>query len=162
MNSTYHLVFNCQTEVLKHYLDDYILCFVTDNSRHWLQYLHWAEWHYNTTWQYAIQMALYATIYSLPPMSLVGYVVRPSNIHSLMRFFRRTPRSWKFYEQTSFELRIGWGIKPTLATQMSLSPSDSGFTSNCNLSCKYLLHHISILISCLIFGPFQILVLSKR
>lgn len=66
-NSAYHSQTDGQTEVLNRYLEDYLKCFTGDNPRHWLRYLPWAEWHYNTAWHSAIKMSPFEAVFCRSP-----------------------------------------------------------------------------------------------
>lgn len=62
-SSAYHPQTDGQTEVLNRYLEDYLRCFTSDHPRQWTKYLHWAEWHYNSSWHSAIKMTPYEAVF---------------------------------------------------------------------------------------------------
>jgi hypothetical protein len=48
MSTAYHPQSDGQTEIVNKVLQQYLRCFVHDKPSQWGQFLHWAEWHYNT------------------------------------------------------------------------------------------------------------------
>jgi hypothetical protein len=85
-SSAYHPQTNGQTEVLNRCLEDYLRCFVADHPHFWLQYLPWAEWHYNTSWHSAIRMTPFEAVYGRAPPSLKDYLTGTSPIATLDDF----------------------------------------------------------------------------
>lgn len=49
MSIAYHPQRDGQTEIVNKMLQQYLRCFVHEQSKHWGRFLHWAEWHYNTS-----------------------------------------------------------------------------------------------------------------
>lgn len=49
-------------------------CYVSDSPRQWLQYLHLAEYWYNSSFQSAIRMSSFEALYRRPPPSVRSYV----------------------------------------------------------------------------------------
>lgn len=72
-SSAYHPQSDGQTEVTNHTLETYLRCYVTDTPRNWLQYLHLAEYWYNTTYHSAIQMTPFQALYGRLPPNLTIY-----------------------------------------------------------------------------------------
>ncbi|KAL6518532.1 hypothetical protein OROGR_019034 [Orobanche gracilis] len=73
-SSAYHSQSDGQTEVLNLCFENYLRSFVADQPRLWLQFLPWAEWHYNTAWHSSINMTPFEAVYGRPPPSLCDYV----------------------------------------------------------------------------------------
>ncbi|GJW43324.1 reverse transcriptase [Tanacetum coccineum] len=67
MSSAYHPQTDGQAEVLNCFIEDYLRCFVSEQPKQWLSYLHWAKWHYNTSWQSAIKMTPFEAVYGHSP-----------------------------------------------------------------------------------------------
>lgn len=76
-----------ETKILNRYLEDYLRCFAGNHLKQWYHLLAWAEWQYNTTWHFAIQMSPYEAVYSRTPPTLMDYVGTDNTveaIHSLL------------------------------------------------------------------------------
>lgn len=63
MSSAYHPQTDGQSEVLNRYLEQYLRAFVAEHPRRWGEYLVWAEYHYNTSYQSAIGMTPFQALY---------------------------------------------------------------------------------------------------
>lgn len=74
MSSAYQPQIDGQTEVLNHYLEDYLWCFAGDNPRQWSQFLPWVEWHYNSLWHSTIKMSPFEAVFDRLPPSLADYL----------------------------------------------------------------------------------------
>ena len=85
-SSSYHLQFDGQTEVVNHCLEDYLHYFVADQPKNWVQYLHWAEWSYNTSWHSSIKRTPFEAVYGRSPPSLQDYILGSSNVASVDAF----------------------------------------------------------------------------
>lgn len=83
MSSAYHPQSDGQTEILNRYLEDYLRCFTSDHPRHWVQFLPWAEFHYNTAWHSSIRMTPFEAIFGRPPPLLLDYTVGSSPVASV-------------------------------------------------------------------------------
>jgi len=59
MSFAYHPQSDGQTEAVNKILQQYLRAFVDDQPKQWGRYLHWAEWHYNTTKHSVIGMTPY-------------------------------------------------------------------------------------------------------
>jgi len=69
MSSTYHPQTDGQTEIVNKCLETYLRCFVTDKQNKWLQWLHLAEWWYNSTYHTSAKMTPFQALYGYPPPS---------------------------------------------------------------------------------------------
>ncbi|KAK8933363.1 hypothetical protein KSP39_PZI015730 [Platanthera zijinensis] len=62
-----------QTEVLNRGVETYLRCFVMDEPRTWPEWLHWAEYCYNTSYHSASRMTPFEVVYGRPPPTLGTY-----------------------------------------------------------------------------------------
>ena len=85
-SSSYHLQFDGQTEVVNHCLEDYLHCFITDQPKNWVQYLHWAEWSYNSSWHSSIKQTPFKAFYDLSAPSLLDYILCSLDVASVDAF----------------------------------------------------------------------------
>jgi hypothetical protein len=69
MSSTYHPQTDGQTEIVNKCLETYLRCFVTDKQNKWLQWLHLAEWWYNSTYHTSAKMTPFQALYGYQPPS---------------------------------------------------------------------------------------------
>lgn len=69
-SSAYHPQSDGQTEVTNRILETYLRCFVSDAPKKWTQYLHLAEYWYNTSYQSAIHMTPYQDLYGQTPPTI--------------------------------------------------------------------------------------------
>ncbi|KAL0431502.1 UNVERIFIED_CONTAM: Transposon Ty3-G Gag-Pol polyprotein [Sesamum radiatum] len=73
-SSAYHPQSDGQTEVLNRVLETYLRCFVSDEPRLWFQFLHLAEFWYNSNHHSAIGMSPFQPLYGRPPPSVSSYI----------------------------------------------------------------------------------------
>ena len=67
MSSAYHPQTNGQTEVVNKCWQAYLRSFVTDKQNRWLQWLHLAEWWYNSTYHTSAKMTHFQALYGYAP-----------------------------------------------------------------------------------------------
>lgn len=73
MSLPYHPETNGQTEVLNRCLETYLRCFVSEQRRFWAEWIHWAEFWYNTAFHTAAGMVPFEVVYRRVPVTLVQY-----------------------------------------------------------------------------------------
>jgi hypothetical protein len=74
MSTAYHPQSDGQTEIVNKVLQQYLRCFVHNKPKQWGQYLHWAEWHYNTSIHTATGFSPFQIVYGRPPPTLSDYI----------------------------------------------------------------------------------------
>ena len=67
MSSPYHPQTDGQTEVVNKCLEASLRSFVTDKQNKWLQWLHLAEWWYNSTYHTSAKMTHFQALYGYAP-----------------------------------------------------------------------------------------------
>ena len=62
-----------QSEVSNRTIAMYLRCLAGDHPRLWLQWLPWAEYCFNTSYQSALHATPFQVVYSRPPPILMSY-----------------------------------------------------------------------------------------
>ncbi|GKA86980.1 ty3-gypsy retrotransposon protein [Tanacetum coccineum] len=72
-STVYHPQTDRQTEVVNHGLEQYLCAMVTNRPDHWVRFLPWAEYCYNTSYHSSIKMSPYQALYGKVPLSIIPY-----------------------------------------------------------------------------------------
>ncbi|KAL0551121.1 hypothetical protein IC582_010203 [Cucumis melo] len=72
-SSSYHPQTDGQTEVVNKSVEAYLRCFCGEKPREWSQWLHWAEYWYNTTYHGSIGISPFQAVYGRLPPPLIQY-----------------------------------------------------------------------------------------
>ena len=83
MSSAYHPQSDGQTEIVNKTLQQYLRCFVHDQPKKWGKFLHWAEWHYNTSIHASTGLTPFEVVYGRPPPSLPQYIQESTNLEAV-------------------------------------------------------------------------------
>lgn len=83
MSSAYHPQLDGQYKVLNRCLEQYLRAFVSDSPTSWVQFLPWAEYHYNTSYHSAIGMTLFQAEYGRTAHTLPAYTRGADNLPTL-------------------------------------------------------------------------------
>lgn len=73
VSSAYHPQTDGQSEVTNRTLEQYLRCFVHQNSRRWEEFLPWAEYWYNMTYHASTKYSPFEIIYERRPPQLKSY-----------------------------------------------------------------------------------------
>jgi len=83
MSTAYHPQSDGQTEIVNKALQQYLHCFVHTKPKEWGHYIHWAEWHYNSSIHTATGITPFQAVYGKPPPSLPMYIAGTSHIEAV-------------------------------------------------------------------------------
>ncbi|KAA0037056.1 transposon Tf2-1 polyprotein isoform X1 [Cucumis melo var. makuwa] len=72
-SSSYHPQSDGQTEVVNKSVETYLRCFCGERPHEWSQWIHWAEYWYNTTYHSSIGIIPFQAVYGRLPPPLVYY-----------------------------------------------------------------------------------------
>ncbi|KAG8083339.1 hypothetical protein GUJ93_ZPchr0015g6641 [Zizania palustris] len=73
MSSAFHAQTDDQSEVVNRVIVMYLRCLVGDRPKSWLQWLPWAEFCYNTSYQTAVKCSPFHIVYGRDPPTLCSY-----------------------------------------------------------------------------------------
>ncbi|GJX02508.1 transposon ty3-I gag-pol polyprotein [Tanacetum coccineum] len=104
-STTYHPQTDGQTEVVNRGLEQYLRAMVEDRPTHWVRFLPWAEYCYNTTYHSSIKMTPYQALYGKVPLVIISYPPGSSKVaavddslverDALLRLLRQNPLAAK-------------------------------------------------------------------
>ncbi|PNX96980.1 retrotransposon-related protein, partial [Trifolium pratense] len=83
MSTAYHPQTDGQTEIVNKALQQYLRCFVHNTPKTWGNFLHWAEWHYNTSIHSSTGFTPFEVVYGKKPPSLPQYLTGTTDIEAL-------------------------------------------------------------------------------
>jgi hypothetical protein len=85
MTSTFHPQSDGQTEAANHVIIMYLRCFTGDRPRQWLQWLPWAEYVYNTAYQYSLRETPFQVVYGRDPPTIRSYEPGETQVAAVAR-----------------------------------------------------------------------------
>jgi hypothetical protein len=80
LSLAFHPQIDGQSEVVNRTIAMYLHCLAGDRPRSWLQWLPWAEFCYNTSYQSALQTTLFQVVYGRQPPTLLKYELGSSRV----------------------------------------------------------------------------------
>ncbi|GAU22407.1 hypothetical protein TSUD_122930 [Trifolium subterraneum] len=85
LSTSYHPESDGQTEVVNRCLETYLRCFISDQPRTWVYWVHWAEYWFNTTFHASTEKTPYEIVYGRPPPSLYRWVQGETRVEAVQR-----------------------------------------------------------------------------
>jgi hypothetical protein len=80
MSSAYHPQTDGQTEVVNKCLEAYLRCYATEKQNKWAQWLHLAEWWYNSTYHTSAKMTPFQALYGYEPPKWKDLAIVQTNL----------------------------------------------------------------------------------
>ncbi|WVZ58542.1 LOW QUALITY PROTEIN: hypothetical protein U9M48_008808 [Paspalum notatum var. saurae] len=88
MSSAFHPQTDGQSEVTNRTIVIYLRCLAVDRPRSWLQWLPWAEYCYNTSYQSALHTTPFDVVHGRSPPALLEYVPGKARVTAVARQLR--------------------------------------------------------------------------
>ncbi|MCH83302.1 transposon Tf2-1 polyprotein, partial [Trifolium medium] len=85
MSTAYHPESDGQTEVVNRCLETYLRCFIADQPRTWVSWVHWAEYWFNTTFHSTTEKTPFEIVYGRPPPLLSRWVQGETRVEAVQR-----------------------------------------------------------------------------
>lgn len=73
MTSAFHPQSDGQSEIVNRTIEMYLRCLSGDRPRHWVRWLSWAEFCYNTSYHSALKATPFQVVYGRPPPAIIPY-----------------------------------------------------------------------------------------
>jgi hypothetical protein len=86
MSTTYHPESDGQTEVVNRCLETYLRCFITDQPKNWIAWLHWAEYWFNTSYHFSTGKTPFEVVYGRPPPVITRWLQGETRVETVQRF----------------------------------------------------------------------------
>ncbi|KAL5857242.1 hypothetical protein ACOSQ3_004700 [Xanthoceras sorbifolium] len=83
MSSSYHPQTYRQTEIVNRTVGQYLRCFVGEQPKHWMQWLSWAEFSYNTSIHSSTKVSPFEALYGVPSPSLLSYISGTTQVQAV-------------------------------------------------------------------------------
>ncbi|GAU37691.1 hypothetical protein TSUD_164940 [Trifolium subterraneum] len=85
MSTAYHPETDGQTEVVNRCLQTYLRCFIADQPKLWVIWIHWAEYWFNTSFHTATEKTPFEIVYGRPPPVITRWVQGETRVESVQR-----------------------------------------------------------------------------
>ncbi|GAU40484.1 hypothetical protein TSUD_286390 [Trifolium subterraneum] len=85
MSTAYHPESDGQTEIVNRCLETYLRCFIYDQPRTWVSWLHWAEYWFNTTYHSATGKTPFEVVYGRAPPVITRWVQGETRVAAVQR-----------------------------------------------------------------------------
>ncbi|MCH80266.1 transposon Tf2-1 polyprotein [Trifolium medium] len=85
MSTAYHPESDGQTEVVNRCLETYLRCFIADQPRTWVSWVHWAEFWFNTTFHSSTEKTPFEIVYGRQPPLIARWIQGETRVESVQR-----------------------------------------------------------------------------
>jgi hypothetical protein len=85
MSTAYHPESDGQTEVVNRCLETYLRCFISDQPKSWVSWIHWAEYWFNTTFHASTEKTPFEIVYGRPPPVLTRWILGETRVEAVQR-----------------------------------------------------------------------------
>ncbi|MCH86988.1 Ty3/gypsy retrotransposon protein, partial [Trifolium medium] len=85
MSTAYHPETDGQTEVVNRCVETYLRCFIADQPKHWVSWLHWAEFWFNTTFHTSTEKTPFEIVYGRSAPTLTRWVQGETRVASVQK-----------------------------------------------------------------------------
>jgi len=90
LSSAFHPQTDGQSEVTNKIIVMYLRCLAGDRPRSWLQWLPWAEYCYNTSYQSSLQTTPFRVVYGRDPPAMMQHVLGSARAPAVEQQFAST------------------------------------------------------------------------
>ncbi|MCH87507.1 hypothetical protein A2U01_0008378, partial [Trifolium medium] len=85
MSSAYHPEYDGQTEVVNRCLETYLRCFISDQPKSWILWVHWAEYWFNTNYRTSTDKTPFEIVYGRLPPQLMRWSQGETRVEAVQR-----------------------------------------------------------------------------
>ncbi|GAU31427.1 hypothetical protein TSUD_221980 [Trifolium subterraneum] len=85
MSTAYHPETDGQTEVVNRCLETYLRCFISDQPKNWVAWIHWAEFWFNANFHSATGKTPFEIVYGRLPPHLTRWVLGETKVEAVQR-----------------------------------------------------------------------------
>ncbi|MCH79728.1 Ty3/gypsy retrotransposon protein, partial [Trifolium medium] len=85
MSTAYHPETDGQTEVVNRCVETYLRCFIADQPKNWVSWLHWAEYWFNTTYHLSTEKTPFEIVYGRSAPTLTRWVQGETRVASVQK-----------------------------------------------------------------------------
>ncbi|MCH81341.1 hypothetical protein A2U01_0002127 [Trifolium medium] len=85
MSTSYHPETDGQTEVVNMCVETYLRCFIADQPKSWVSWLHWAEYWFNTTFHASADKTPFEIVYGRAAPTLTRWIQGETRVASVQK-----------------------------------------------------------------------------
>jgi hypothetical protein len=96
----------------------YLRCLILDRPRNWLEWLPWAEFYYNSSYQQSLKTSPFEVVYGRPPPSIRSYEHGDARLPAVDRAMK--DRDAFFWQRSE----IGWNRRSSITRPSMIVSTD--------------------------------------